>query len=152
MKKLIIILIIILIVVLTIYCFCSLTLRRTPQEGEQTTFTPLPIEVHTGEVKTVTEPYKVLLGTYTIYAYCPCVKCCGKTNGITASGTIATEGRTAASTLPFSTKLYIDGIGERLVEDRGGGIKGNKIDLYMDSHETALQHGVKRLEVWELRE
>ena len=52
MKKLIII----LIVILTIYCFYSLTLRRTPQEGEQTTFTPLPIQEYTQEVKEPTEP------------------------------------------------------------------------------------------------
>lgn len=99
-----------------------------------------------------TPPQRKYLGQYTIYAYCPCVKCCGKTNGITASGTIATEGRTIASTLPFGTKLYIEGVGERVVEDRGGGIGTGKIDIFMSDHETALKFGVRKLDVYEVME
>lgn len=81
--------------------------------------------------------------SYIITAYCPCVKCCGKTDGITASGEKAIQGVTVAmnKTIPFGTKIYIDGIGERIVQDRGGAIKGNKIDLYFDSHEKALEFG-----------
>ena len=148
MKKLIIT----LLIILTVYCFYSLHTHRTPQEGAQATFTLLPIEVHTEEVKTVTEPYKVLLDTYTIFAYCPCKKCCGKTNGITASGTVATEGRTVAADLPFGTKIYIDGVGERIVEDRGGGIGTGKIDIFMSDHNSALQFGVRKLDVYEVME
>ena len=36
------------------------------------------------------------LGEFTLTAYCPCMKCCGKTDGITSTGTTATEGRTIA--------------------------------------------------------
>ena len=36
------------------------------------------------------------LGTFKLTAYCACEKCCGKSDGITASGTKATEGRTIA--------------------------------------------------------
>ena len=81
--------------------------------------------------------------TYTITAYCPCVKCCGKSDGITASGEKAVEGITVAmdKSMPFGTKIYIDGVGERIVQDRGGAIKGNRIDLYFDSHEKALEFG-----------
>ena len=81
--------------------------------------------------------------TYTITAYCPCVKCCGKTNGITASGVKAVQGVTVAmgKSIPFGTKIYIDGVGERIVQDRGGAIKGNRIDLYFDSHQEALNFG-----------
>ena len=81
--------------------------------------------------------------TYTITAYCHCVKCCGKTDGITASGVKAVEGITIATdkSIPFGTKIYIDGVGERIVQDRGGAIKGNRIDLYFDSHEKALEFG-----------
>lgn len=69
---------------------------------------------------------------YVITAYCPCVKCCGKNDGITASGVKAVEGVTVAmnKSIPFGTKIYIDGVGERIVQDRGGAIKGNHIDLY----------------------
>ena len=81
---------------------------------------------------------------FIITAYCPCVKCCGKTDGITASGVKAVEGVTVAADtkkLPFGTKINIQGVGERIVQDRGGAIKGNKIDLYFDSHEKALEFG-----------
>lgn len=78
-----------------------------------------------------------------ITAYCHCAKCCGKTDGITASGDKATEGVTIAmdKSMPFGTKIYIDGVGERIVQDRGGAIKGNRIDLYFDSHQEALNFG-----------
>lgn len=86
---------------------------------------------------------------YTITAYCPCAKCCGKSNGITASGIKAVQGVTIATdkSIPFGTKIYIDGIGERIVQDRGGAIKGNRIDLYFDSHQEALNFGRQIKEV-----
>ena len=148
MKKLIII----LLIILTAYAFYSIHTHRTSQKSAHVDFTPLATQEYTEDEKTPTEPKLTLLGTYTIYAYCPCVKCCGKTNGITASGTVATEGRTVASTLPFGTKIYIEGVGERIVEDRGGGITDGKIDLFMGSHEKALRHGVKKVDVWKVRE
>ncbi len=98
--------------------------------------------------ETKKEPERKFIGTYTVYAYCPCEKCCGKRTGITASGTKATQGRTIASTLPFGTKVYIEGIGERISEDTGSAIKGKKIDLFMNSHEAALKFGVKKLDVY----
>lgn len=84
-------------------------------------------------------------GYFTLTYYCACKKCCGKTNGITAWGTKATAGRTIAtsSKYAFGTKLVINGH-TYVVEDRGGAIQGNKIDVYVDSHSEALQLGVKR--------
>ncbi len=41
------------------------------------------------------------LGTYTTTAYCGCSRCCGKSDGITASGTYATEGKNHCSTKQF---------------------------------------------------
>ena len=85
---------------------------------------------------------------FKITAYCPCAKCCGKQTGITASGTRATAGRTVAASGQFSfgTKLLING-NVYTVEDRGGAIKGNKIDIYMNTHAEALRWGVKYLPV-----
>ena len=85
---------------------------------------------------------------FKVTAYCACSKCCGKRTGITASGTRATAGRTVAASSQFSfgTKLLING-NVYTVEDRGGAIKGNKIDVYMDSHSQALAWGVKYLPV-----
>ena len=86
--------------------------------------------------------------TYKITAYCPCSKCCGKTTGRTASGTTATAGRTvaASSKFAFGTKLNIGGH-IYTVEDRGGAINGNKIDIFVNSHAEALQWGVRYLPV-----
>ncbi len=85
---------------------------------------------------------------FKITAYCSCAKCCGKTNGITAMGTHATAGRTvaASSQFAFGTKLNINGH-VYTVEDRGGAIQGNKIDVYMNTHAEALAWGVKYLTV-----
>ena len=86
--------------------------------------------------------------TYKITAYCSCSKCCGKTTGRTASGTQATAGRTVAAPAKFAfgTQLNIGG-NIYTVEDRGGAIKGNRIDIYVDSHSAALQWGVRYLPV-----
>lgn len=86
--------------------------------------------------------------TYKITAYCSCSKCCGKSTGRTASGTQATAGRTvaASSKFAFGTKLNIGGH-VYTVEDRGGAITGNRIDIYVDSHSAALQWGVRYLPV-----
>ena len=87
-------------------------------------------------------------GTYKITAYCPCAKCCGKATGRTASGTRATAGRTVAASgkFAFGTQLNIGGH-VYTVEDRGGAIKGNKIDIYVNSHSEALRWGVRYLPV-----
>lgn len=87
-------------------------------------------------------------GRYKVTAYCSCAKCCGKTNGITASGAKATAGHTVAapSTFAFGTKLLINGK-VYTVEDRGGAIQGNRIDVYMNSHSAALAWGVRYLNV-----
>lgn len=80
---------------------------------------------------------------FTATGYCNCTKCCGKTTGTTASGTKATAGRTVAmsSKYSFGTKVEIKGMGTYVVEDRGGAIKGNKIDVYFGSHQEALNFG-----------
>ena len=85
---------------------------------------------------------------YKITAYCPCAKCCGKATGRTAMGTKATAGRTIAASgkFAFGTKLNINGH-VYTVEDRGGAINGNKIDIFVNSHAEALAWGVRYLPV-----
>lgn len=86
---------------------------------------------------------------FKITAYCSCSKCCGAhASGYTASGTLATANRTvaASSQYAFGTKLIINGK-EYTVEDRGGAITGDRIDIYMDSHADALAWGVRYLPV-----
>lgn len=102
-----------------------------------------------GAKNTEIETVQPIIEEYVITAYCPCVQCCGKSDGITASGEKAIEGITVAmdKSMPFGTKIYIDGVGERIVQDRGGAIKGNRIDLYFDSHQEALNFGRQTKEV-----
>lgn len=85
------------------------------------------------------------LGKFKLTAYCPCVKCCGKCDGITATGTKAKQGRTIAvdpDVIPYGTKVMING-NEYIAEDCGGAIKDNHIDIYHTSHNDALNFGVK---------
>ena len=86
------------------------------------------------------------LGTYKLTAYCSCSKCCGKSDGITASGTKATAGRTvAASGFSFGTELYING-NTYVVEDRG--VPSGVIDIYFDSHSEAMNFGVQYAKIF----
>jgi 3D (Asp-Asp-Asp) domain-containing protein len=63
----------------------------------------------------------------------------------TASGKNTKEGRTVSADkmFPFGTILFIEGIGERVVEDRGGAIKGYKLDLFIEDLQEARNFGRK---------
>ena len=69
------------------------------------------------------EPKLTSIGTYYITGYDPyCPHCCGKSNGITASGIEAVVGDTVAMrNYPFGTRIYIEGLGYYTVHDRGVG-------------------------------
>lgn len=113
---------------------------------------PEPPEVNTDglcEVEIV-EPAKPIKTVQMVAtAYCGCAQCCGKSDCITASGTVATEGRTIAADLsvfPFGTKLRING-NVYTVEDCGGGINGNRLDIYFEQHSDALRFGVQTVTI-----
>jgi len=60
------------------------------------------------------------------------------------------QGTVAADTkyYPFGTRMYVPGYGWGIVEDRGGAIKGpDRIDLFFESHEEAMQWGRKKVNV-----
>lgn len=66
---------------------------------------------------------------------------CGKTDGITASGFVATQGTTiAADHLPFGTQVKINGH-TYTVQDRFGGCYDHKIDIYFERKEDAMNFG-----------
>jgi 3D (Asp-Asp-Asp) domain-containing protein len=102
------------------------------------------------EMETVPEPEPEWIEAVAT-AYCPCEICCGKwalnrPDGIvyTASGAEAVQGVTIAadwSIYPPGTVLFVEGLGEMVVQDRGGAIQGQKIDVYFESHDDALQFG-----------
>lgn len=102
------------------------------------------------------------LGIYRLTAYCACEKCCeywatvrpldenGKPIVYTANQSIAKQGVTVAadtSVLPFGTVILIDGH-EYTVQDRGGVVVGNRVDIYFESHEEALAFGVQYKEIF----
>jgi 3D (Asp-Asp-Asp) domain-containing protein len=91
-----------------------------------------------------------------VTAYCPCRKCCGpEAHGITASGRHVSHNDAqfvAADTalLPFHTKLVIPGYAANMpveVLDKGGAIKGNRLDVFFPTHEQALEWGRRVVEV-----
>lgn len=88
-----------------------------------------------------------------VTAYCPCEKCCGKwADGITASGHRIAPGDkfvAAPPWIPFGTLLSIPGYSDEPVPvlDRGSAIRGNKIDVFFNSHNAALEWGVQELEI-----
>jgi 3D (Asp-Asp-Asp) domain-containing protein len=90
------------------------------------------------------------LGRFKVTAYCHCVRCCGKSDGITASGTKVKEGRTIAvdpDVIPLGSKVELNG-NTYIAEDIGGAVKGNHIDLYFNSHEEALKWGVQYKKIY----
>jgi 3D (Asp-Asp-Asp) domain-containing protein len=90
-----------------------------------------------------------------VTAYCPCPKCCGPdAMGLTASGKDVTYNNghfvAADKSFAFGTNLIIPGYNDgKPVEviDRGGAIKGNKLDVFFPTHEEALQWGRRTIEV-----
>jgi len=87
------------------------------------------------------------LGEFKLTAYCACAICCGQwADGITASGTVATEGRTVAMAgVPLGTKLVVNGV-IFTVEDRG--TPYGHIDIFMNDHNRCLQFGVGSAKVY----
>lgn len=89
-------------------------------------------------------------------AYCSCAKCCGKTNGITASGAKASAWYTLAAGKGYKigTVIYIPAFKNKpnggwfVVQDRGGAISNSKLDVYMGSHSAALQYGRRNVECY----
>lgn len=96
----------------------------------------------------------VSLGEFTLTSYCKCEKCCGKwADGITASGLTAEPGMIAVdpNVISLGSYVMIDGV-EYLAADTGGAIKGNRIDVFCEDHQSALEYGVQRHEVYLLAE
>ncbi len=80
-------------------------------------------------------------------AYTAAADECGKSDGITASGRRVMEGRTLACPPAYAlgTKIEIDGMGTYICEDRGGAIKGNHFDIYMETKKQAFAFGRRNL-------
>ena len=89
-----------------------------------------------------------------VTGYCPCPKCCGEySDGITANGHKIRPGDTfvaADKRYSFGTEMVIEGYsnGQTIkVLDRGGAIRGNKLDAFFHTHQEALEWGVRHIDV-----
>lgn len=91
------------------------------------------------------------LGEFEVTAYCSCELCCGvKDQRLTKSETVPKAGYTIAvdpSVIPLGTQLVIDDV-TYMAEDTGKAIKGNRLDIYFDTHEEALRYGRKEKSVY----
>ena len=112
--------------------------------------------------------------TMALTGYCNCGKCCNwhrtwfglgspvissgphkgdpKKVGYTSRGTEAKHGTLAAdiSRYPYGTIVYVPGYGYGVVEDTGGAIKGDHMDLWFPNHDEALCWGKQRrtVKIW----
>lgn len=108
-------------------------------------------EVDTQAVKPVS------LGEFKLTAYCSCEKCCGiwaynRPNGIVygAIGEELKENYSIAvdpDVIPYRSEVIINGKTYK-AQDCGGAIKGNRIDVYFEDHDDALEFGVQYKEVF----
>jgi len=70
--------------------------------------------------------------------------------GTTAMGTPARVGEIAVDprVIPLGSKVYIEGVGVRYAEDTGGNIKGNTIDIYMNTLSECRSWGVRYVTIY----
>ena len=76
----------------------------------------------------------------------------GGGSGITATGAVARHGIVAVDprVIPLGTKVFIPGYGIAVAADTGGAIKGQRIDLCMESYHDAIQFGRRDISVYVL--
>lgn len=159
---------IIIVVVLTIitvvgFMCCEHKSERTIEANDRTIKRPIKednitIDIESnkdGDTNQAIEP--VSLGNFKLTAYCSCELCCGKwannrPNGVVygAIGEELKEGYSIAvdpTVIDYNSRVLING---RVYEaqDCGGAIKGNRIDVYFEDHNDALEFGVQYAEVF----
>lgn len=130
--------------------------------AEKTETVETEIVILEEEPEEVVSDEKISLGKFKLTAYCSCEKCCGKwalnrpkdENGkdivYGSTGNILVAGTSIAvdpSVIPYGSQVEINGH-TYTAHDTGGAIKGNRIDVYFDSHQEARNFGVQFAEVF----
>ena len=138
--------------------------KSEPERIENSTIKTTTVAITNETIAAVPTEYEKVLAMNAT-AYCLCKKCCGKAEthpeyGYTASGYKITPGTNDkviavdTSVIPLGTKVYVEGLngassyGYAVAADTGSAIKNMKIDLYMDSHQEALNWGLKKVNVY----
>ena len=78
----------------------------------------------------------------------------GNGDGVTATGTVPSRGRTIAvdpRQIPYGSQVYINGTGPYIAEDTGGAIRGKRLDIYFgdgaEAYGEAIEWGRREVEV-----
>lgn len=90
------------------------------------------------------------LGIFKTTGYCPCQRCSEGWGRSTSTGAIATANHTIAvdpNVIPYGTKVMINGV-VYTAEDKGGGVKGNHIDIFYNTHGETQAQGTQYAEVF----
>ncbi len=76
-------------------------------------------------------------------------------DGITASGNGTNRNPNGYSTIavdprviPLGSRVYVEGYGYAIAHDTGGAIKGNRIDLFMNSEAECNSWGIRSVKVY----
>ena len=127
------------------------------QEKEQLKNNINTVEIETDREVDTQAVKPVSLGKFKLTSYCSCHLCCGewaynRPDGIVygAIGEELKENYSIAvdpNVIPYGTEVIINGKVYK-AQDCGGAIKGNRIDVYMNDHDDALEFGVKYAEVF----
>lgn len=81
------------------------------------------------------------LGVYELTAYEWPGEVCADGNYPSCGYTVGCNG------LALGTRIYIEGYGEYVVEDRGG-MPDNVIDIYIEDYDTCIQFGRRTADVY----
>ena len=153
-----------LVAAIVVLAFSLLAVYAAGAEVEPTTPAAAPVDQAVGEPPESNENERIeaallarahVIEDCVVSHYDCCVACCGKDDGITASGRRATPGVTVAvdpGVLPLGSDVLVDyGDGEihyYRADDVGGAVQGNHIDLCVESHELANQLGMRTATVY----
>lgn len=67
----------------------------------------------------------------------------GRQASRTQLGTVAVDPRV----IPLGAKIHVSGYGWAIAEDTGGDIKGNRIDVFFDTYDDAINWGVRKVQI-----
>lgn len=133
------------------------TIQQSKEQLKEQIHKEKKIETETDREVDIQADKPVNLGEFKLTAYCSCEECCGKwaydrPNGIVygAIGEELKEGYSIAvdpDVIPYRSEVIINGKTYK-AQDCGGAIKGNRIDVYFEDHNDALDFGVQYAEVF----
>ena len=132
--------------------FVGPTPTTAPEPTATPTETPTPTAKNAKATVAASGGAGQYLGTFDV-SYYTCDPAENGGSNLTATGAVLSDvvGVCIAadpSVLPYGTRVYIDGIGDRVVMDCGGAIRGNKIDVLVASDADIPAYGCATMGVY----